>query len=172
MSLFENGDRWDTLRGVVWDWGDTLMRDIPGQRGPMVDWPHVEAMPGADLAVRALSTLAVQCVATNAADSDGDAVAAALHRVGLRDRLTHFVTSSEIGVAEPDPEFFAEVARLVGLPPGELLAVGNDYSKDVVPAKATGMVTVWVSRENASAAGDAADLIVPDLIRLAELVGD
>jgi len=137
----------------------------------MVDWPHVEAMPGAELAVRALSSLAVQCVATNAADSDGNAVAAALERVCLRDRLTHFVTSSEIGVAKPDPEFFAKVARRVGLLPAALLAVGNDYAKDVVPAKATGMMTVWVSRENASEAWEAADLIVPDLGRLAELVG-
>ena len=48
VSLFER-DGWTTLRGVVWDWGDTLMRDIPGQKGPMVDWPHVEAMPGAQL---------------------------------------------------------------------------------------------------------------------------
>jgi len=36
------------LRGVVWDWGDTLMRDIPGQVGP----PEA-----ADLIVPSLSQL-------------------------------------------------------------------------------------------------------------------
>ena len=99
-------------------------------------------------------------------------MAAALHRVSLRDPLTHFVTSSEIGVAKPDPDFFAEVARQVGLPPAAVLAVGNDYAKDVVPAKATGMVTVWVSGENASdGLGGGGPHRARSRLRLAELVG-
>ena len=161
---------WATLRGVVWDWGDTLMRDIPGQPGPMVTWPRVEAMPGAGRAVKALSRLAVQCVATNAEDSDGQAVAEALDRVGLRDRLTHFITSGEVGVAKPSPRFFRAAARHVSLPPESILSVGNDYAKDVVPAKAAGMSTVYVAGEEPSGELGAADLVVPDLASLAQLV--
>ena len=61
-------EKMKSVQAVVWDWGDTLMRDIPGQVGPMVDWDYVEAMPGALLAVRSLSVFPIQCVATNAMD--------------------------------------------------------------------------------------------------------
>jgi putative hydrolase of the HAD superfamily len=159
------------LRGVVWDWGDTLMRDIREQAGPMVEWPRVEAMPGAALALQALSGLSFQCVATNATESSGSQVAAALDRVGLRTHLTHFLTSSELGVSKPDPGFFEEVSRVLGVPPTTILAVGNDYVKDIVPARAVGMITILVSSEEESAPREAADLIVPSLTDLPDLVG-
>ena len=34
-------------RVFLFDWGDTLMRDDPTQTGPMWQWPHVSALPGA-----------------------------------------------------------------------------------------------------------------------------
>ena len=158
------------VKGVVWDWGDTLMRDLPGQAGPMVDWPRVEAMPGASRALAAFSFCSAQCVATNATESDGDAVSRALARVGLRDHLTHFVTSSELGRSKPDPAFFRAVARLLAFPPASLVAVGNDYRKDIAPAKAAGMATVWVSPAAGLEGLEAADLVVPDLHHLADHV--
>lgn len=132
------------IRGVIWDWGDTLMRDIPGMTGPMADWPRVEGMPGAKEALTALSPFGVQCVATNATESDGKAVAAALRRVGLAKHLNHFFTSREMGVSKPDPEFFLEVARRVRIPPEALLVIGNDYRKDIRPAERAGMTTIWL----------------------------
>jgi FMN phosphatase YigB (HAD superfamily) len=185
MGRRSSAELWTELKGVVWDWGDTLMRDIPGNSGPMVSWPYVEAMPGAAQALRALSRLPVQCVASNATDSDGERVAEALERVRLRRHLTHFFTSGELGVGKPDPEFFRRVAQAVGIPPTQLLSVGNDLRKDIVPAKAVGMVTIWVSSAGNVGQGQlgrggadgeetgpeaAADLIVPDLRRMAELV--
>jgi len=172
------------LGGVVWDWGDTLMVDIPGQIGPMVEWPRVEAMPGASMALKALSFCPVQCVATNAMESNGEMVALALARVGLREELSEFFASWELGFAKPDPHFFQEVSRRLGMSPSSLVAVGNDYEKDVVPAKAAGMATILVAAgvDSVSARADsislepdlgawpAADLVVPDLGRLADLV--
>ena len=163
------------LNGVIWDWGDTLMRDIPGQKGPMVYWPQVEAMPGASDALGALSWVQVRCVASNATESSGTQIAEALARVGLRTFLTHFVTSSEMGVSKPDPRFFEEVSRRMGIPVGKLLAVGNDLSKDILPARAAGLATVYVSsgdealpREGGAPEG-AAHFVVADLFQLAEL---
>jgi putative hydrolase of the HAD superfamily len=127
-------------------------------------------MPGARMALRALSSLSVQCVATNATESTGAQVAEALARAGLRDHLTHFFTSGEMGVGKPSPEFFKEVSVRLGLPPEALLAVGNDLAKDIVPAKGIGMKTVLVSAGLDSASAEAADLVVPNLIRLAEIV--
>ena len=135
------------IRGVVWDWGDTLMRDIPGMTGPMADWPRVEAMPGALEALNALNHIPVQALATNAEDSDGEAVTEALARVGLREHLTHLFTSREMGVGKPDPAFFREVASRLGIPCEDLLSIGNDYRKDIRPAEGLGMATVWIGTQ-------------------------
>jgi len=138
-------DRFRGLEGMVWDWGDTLMRDIPGQAGPMAQWPEVKAMPGAREALEALRDIPIHCLATNAQDSGPDDVAAALERVGLRHLLTRILVSPELGVAKPDPGFFREVAGRLGLPPDKLVSVGNDYGKDIVPARAVGMRTILVA---------------------------
>ena len=157
-TIMEGGDRCDfqyavkdsptkALDGVVWDWGDTLMRNMLGQEGPMAEWPHVEAMPGAMEALSAFSALSemrVQCIATNAGDSTGPMVAAALGRVGLANHLSYFFTSGEMGVEKPDSAFFEIVSSRLGVEPSKLLAVGNDLRKDILPAKAIGMTTVLV----------------------------
>jgi putative hydrolase of the HAD superfamily len=90
-------------------------------------------------------------------------VAAALDRVGLRDHLTHFLTSAELGVRKPDPSFFRAVSRALGIPGAALLAVGNDYAKDIVPAKAAGMPTALVSSTGETTGTDYADLVVTTL---------
>jgi len=160
----------ESIRGVVWDWGDTLMRDIPGQPGPMVAWPEVHAMPGARAALEALSCCPVQAVATNATESSGTDVAAALERVDLRAFFTHFFTSGELGSSKPDLNFFLEVSERLRLPPASLVAIGNDPGKDLRPAKAVGMTTVLVARRPPPNPSDVADLVVPDLYRLAEVI--
>lgn len=38
---------------VIFDGGDTVMRDMPHYSGPMIEWPCVEAMPGIEAALRA-----------------------------------------------------------------------------------------------------------------------
>ena len=112
----------------------------------------------------------VQCVATNATDSDGAKVAEALDRVGLRDHISRFFTSSEMGISKPDPKFFEYVSRELRISPTNLVAVGNDLHKDIVPAKAVGMSTVLVSPDREPALQETADLIVPNLIHFADLL--
>jgi putative hydrolase of the HAD superfamily len=166
-------ERLQEIRGVIWDWGDTLMRDLPGQEGPMVDWPRVEAMPGAGEALAALGalpTVGVQCVATNAQDSSSAAVAQALARVGLNASLDRFFTSGELGVAKPDPAFFEAVAGELALDPCHLLSIGNDLSKDIEPAKAAGMATILIAPKSDSHFLRVADLVIQDLAHLPELL--
>jgi hypothetical protein len=45
------------VRDVVLDWGDAVMRVFPECRGPMAEWPVVEAVAGIE---EALSGLAVR----------------------------------------------------------------------------------------------------------------
>jgi FMN phosphatase YigB (HAD superfamily) len=69
-----------------------------------------------------------------------------------------------------DPEFFAEVARRLGVPPMAILVVGNDYKKDIVPAKAVGMRTAFVTGEEDPGSQDAADVRIPSLTHIPRLV--
>jgi HAD superfamily hydrolase (TIGR01493 family) len=55
-------------------------------------------------------------------------------------------SSAAWGVEKPDPAFFARVASSVGLAPGEVAYVGDRVDNDVVPAKAAGMVAVFLRR--------------------------
>jgi hypothetical protein len=61
----------------IFDWGDTLMVDLPGQNGPMCDWPEIEVVAGATECLSALSKFAKCHVATNALNSNESQIRAA-----------------------------------------------------------------------------------------------
>ncbi len=52
------------------------------------------------------------------------------------------VTSCEVGAAKPDPRLFAEAARRLGLPPSEILHVGDRPELDLAGATAAGFGAV------------------------------
>lgn len=55
--------------------------------------------------------------------------------------------SDAIGVAKPEPAFFARVLELLGDPqPGDVAYVGDRIDNDVEPASAAGMRGVWIRR--------------------------
>ncbi len=55
--------------------------------------------------------------------------------------------SDAIGVAKPDPAFFARVLELMGGPdPADVAYVGDRIDNDVLPAAAAGMRAVWLRR--------------------------
>jgi HAD superfamily hydrolase (TIGR01549 family) len=55
-------------------------------------------------------------------------------------------SSQEWGVEKPSPEFFARIVHLSGVSAGEIAYVGDRLDNDVLPAKAAGMVSVFLSR--------------------------
>jgi HAD superfamily hydrolase (TIGR01549 family) len=55
-------------------------------------------------------------------------------------------SSEEWGVQKPSPEFFAQIVRMSGVMPSEIAYVGDRLDNDVLPAKAAGMVTVFLPR--------------------------
>lgn len=130
------------VQAVIFDWGDTLMRDFPDRPGPMAFWPTVEIVDGVKEVLKGLNRSLVCCVASNAGASDGDLMGLALERVGIRRYFRYLLTSKELGVAKPDPLFFIEVAKRVGAAPSACIMVGNDYVKDIIGAKQVGMHTV------------------------------
>jgi putative hydrolase of the HAD superfamily len=139
------------------------MMDDGTQGGPMATWTHVAAVPGAQQVLRSLRPRYRLIVATNAADSGGDQVRAALARVGLDDLVDDVVTSREVGASKPDPAFFRAALRAAsaGRPfsPRRAVMVGDSWKNDVAGALAAGLRAV---RFNPSGGGRPCGAPAPD----------
>ncbi|MCX6024430.1 MAG: HAD-IA family hydrolase [Chloroflexi bacterium] len=55
-------------------------------------------------------------------------------------------TSAAWGVEKPSPAFFARLIQEAGLPPHEIAYVGDRLDNDVLPAKAAGMLSIFIRR--------------------------
>jgi HAD superfamily hydrolase (TIGR01549 family) len=70
---------------------------------------------------------------------------AELRALGIQPEV--LAMSDEIGVAKPDPAFFARALELMGNAPPERVAyVGDRVDNDVLPAIAAGLRAVWLRR--------------------------
>jgi HAD superfamily hydrolase (TIGR01549 family) len=85
--------------------------------------------------------------------------------------------SDEMGVAKPDPAFFARLLEMTGNPDPEQVAYAGDrVDNDVIPAAAAGMRAIWVRRgpwgriQHADSAKPA--LVVDSLDELVDRVGE
>ncbi|SMF00739.1 HAD family hydrolase [Pseudogulbenkiania subflava] len=152
---------------LLFDWGDTLMADLPGQAGSMWRWPEVRAMPGA---YDTLATLAgrLPChVATNAAESSADEVRLALARVGLDDLIGRVFCRRELGLTKSDPAFYRRIAAELGVAPHELWMIGDSLANDVHSAQAAGLGAIWLNAAGvAPPPGVQAIAALPQLLEL------
>jgi putative hydrolase of the HAD superfamily len=130
------------IKLLVFDWGDTIMRDF-GLPGPMSAWPHVAWIEGAETALRTLSRKYTCAIATSADHSDVDEMKAALCRVGAERYFHLFYSQKELGYKKPDVRFFTSVLSLSGFFAAESAMIGNLYDKDIIGAKTAGMTTCW-----------------------------
>ena len=141
------------IPALVFDWGDTLMKVFPEYDGAMVDWPQVEATPGALQTLAALNGSYQLVVATNAVNSNAAQVLAALNRVGLGEYFSHVFTSKETGHNKPDPAYFLRISELINLPSSRLVMVGDDLYVDMVGARQAGWSTIWLNPASSACAG-------------------
>lgn len=156
----------DTLRLIIFDWGDTLMRDFPGKPGPMYTWDIVEEIPGARPLLDYLQAKYTLCVATNAGVSDTEAMRKALQRVNFDSYFSGFFSSKDLGVAKPDPEFFLRICHQMQVKPDESVMVGNDYQKDIQGAAQAGLYTVFFNKNQQEGVFPEADLVITHLPEL------
>jgi putative hydrolase of the HAD superfamily len=63
--------------------------------------------------------------------------------IGLREALDTVVISEAVGLRKPDPAIFALAIGNLGLPPHEVLFVGDNPAVDIVGAAAAGLQTAW-----------------------------
>jgi FMN phosphatase YigB (HAD superfamily) len=156
------------IRAAVFDFGDTLMRDLR-LPGPMALWPRVEVVPGASEAVERLHRRLLCCVASGAVESDAELMGQALARVGLRSFFRDLWTSKELGATKPEPAFYRAVLERLAIPAAACVMIGDDYQKDIVPAKRMGMRTVWLT-DPPRAEAPAADAIISSMADLVAVI--
>lgn len=158
------------IENVVFDWGDTVMRDYPDLPGAMCDWPHVELIPHVYPALEELKSKYTLVIATTAGVSDTAAMIRALERVEVKEMFGKFYSSKELGVAKPDPGFFTEVCRRAGLQPQSTVMVGNDYEKDIVGAKTAGLKTVFFNEKHRQGKFPSADVMIYSMSDLCKVI--
>ena len=130
---------------VLFDWGDTLMRDFHQYSGRMCDWPEVAAVPGAREALAYLSRSSRLYVVSGAADSSPDDIRRALARVHLDRFITGCFCRRNTGFDKPDRRFYQTVLDILGVGAGEVTMVGDNLDKDILPCHQLGMETVLLA---------------------------
>jgi len=133
---------------LLFDWGDTLMRDFKDYPGPMKDWPRLEAIPGAAEALAALQPVWILALATNANDSDEADIRAALQRVNLDQFLDRIYCSKNVGHKKPSAAFYQYILEDLRLTYRSVCMVGDNYEVDVLGANACGMRAIWFNEHS------------------------
>ncbi len=135
-------NRLSKITTLVFDWGNTLMKELP-YPGAMVDWPVVEAVPGAEQALRTLKGSYQLVVASNAAMSSAAQIEAALGRVGLGGLMDQVFTFQEVGSRKPDPAFFGGICAALQTAPEQMLMIGDSWPVDAAGALQAGWLAAW-----------------------------
>lgn len=131
------------LSTLVFDWGNTVMVDLPQYQGKMKDWPHVKAMDDIDLTLVELSKDYEIVLATNAEDSNISDIREALDRVNLGKYFTQIFSCHDLRVKKPDVVFFYKIQESLGCKPSDIIMVGDNYLQDILGAKQAGWITTW-----------------------------
>lgn len=135
------------MKAIVFDWGDTVMRNFPDKQGPMYTWDTVLWVPGMKNVLESLKNNYILVIATNAGESDTDAMKRALRRIDAEKYFRYFFSSKDLGVEKPDKRFFLRIAENIDVEPEDMMMVGNSYEKDIIGASIAGMKTVYFNEK-------------------------
>ncbi|MFG2288831.1 HAD family hydrolase [Streptomyces sp. NPDC048595] len=126
---------------------------------------HYEAswvlFPDSAPALEALAPLVRQAVLSNSSTANQERKLAAL---GIRSRFEAVLCADELGHAKPAPEAFTGACDAIGLPPEEVLYVGDRLDIDALGARDAGLTAVWLDRT------DTGEELPPGIRRIASLV--
>ena len=75
---------------------------------------------------------------------------AQVEQTPLRDCFHLNLGAAEVGAAKPHPALFLALQEWSGLPFDQMMHLGDDLQRDMLPARALGMATAWVHREKAA----------------------
>jgi putative hydrolase of the HAD superfamily len=128
------------LPGLLERWGIGAALDEV-----LATWLRLEPVPEARALVTEVRATGPDChLATN---QTVERAAVMREQLGYDDLLDGAFWSHELGVAKPDPAYFEEVVRRLGVPPGDALLL-DDNRANVDAARAVGLrAEVWSWRE-------------------------
>ena len=156
-------------RAIIFDWGNTLMREIPIQRRPSVHSPLVEMMPGVAEALEELHQRYICCVASNARGPEATTLGIVLERTGLDRYFQRLFTAHTMGSEKPSSDFFDGILQELKIAAIDCIMVGDDYQRDISGAKAAGMRTIWLTVPHTTEGTDA-DVIISSIQQLVDAV--
>ena len=119
------------------------MVDFFGVPGKMCDWDVVQAVAGAEKALRCISKHANIYIATGASESTETDIKTAFHRVGFDKYITGYSCKANLGIGKEDRAFFSCILDKLETPPRSVTMDGDSFTKDIEPAKAFGMNVIW-----------------------------
>ncbi len=89
---------------------------------------------------------------------------------GLRRHFRVLIASSEVGAGKPDPRLFEAALASLGLPPDEVIVIGDSPEKDLAGAKAAGLRRIWLDRAGATGGAVEAEATIRSLTELPALL--
>ena len=128
---------------ILFDWGDTVMRDYPEITIPMVEWERVEVIQGITEVLAYLrSTGRRMVLATSAAISDEGQIRGALRRGGLDIYFSPIYCFKNTNLPK-DEAIYRYILNDLGLSASEVLMVGDGFEKDIQIPNTLGIFAVW-----------------------------
>ncbi|MCX6231477.1 MAG: HAD family hydrolase [Bacteroidetes bacterium] len=158
------------IKAIIFDWGDTVMRDFPELKTPMFSWEKVEYIPDVEQALEILMNKYILVIATNAGQSDTNAMIKALKRVAADKYFSYFFSSKDLGFEKPDIRFFTSIALTIEIKPEDCIMIGNLYEKDICGAKDAGMYTILYDEKSVENAFPKADRIIHSMKTLTDAI--
>jgi len=128
---------------VLFDWGDTVMRDYPEITIPMVEWETIEVVEGiADVLAYLHASGRRIHLATSAQISDESQIRGALRRSGLDTYFSKIYCFKNTNLPKGEA-FYRYILSDLGIPVSEALMVGDGFEKDVQIPNLLGIFAVW-----------------------------
>jgi FMN phosphatase YigB (HAD superfamily) len=153
---------------VLFDWGDTVMRDYPEITIPMVEWETIEVIEGiADVLEYLRSTGRRIVLATSASISDEGQIWGALARGRLDTYFSRIYCFKNTNLPKGE-EFYRYILNDLGISASDALMVGDGFEKDVQAANAVGIFAVWFNRKSDETRKDDLHITVHSLSELRE----
>jgi len=128
---------------VLFDWGDTVMRDDPASTVPMVEWETVQVVEGvADVLAYLHASGRRIVLATSASISNENQIRGALARGGVDSYFSRIYCFKNTHLPK-GKDFYRHILNDLDIPAADALMVGDGFEKDVLVPNSLGMFAVW-----------------------------
>lgn len=140
--------QWLTGHGVF------APQDVDPASARIADLCYAAARTSVEAARPVLESLAARFPLVLVSNFYGN-VKAVLDDFNLSAYFRSIVESAVVGIRKPDPAIFRLGCEALGLPPEQILVIGDSYRKDILPAESIGCQVLWLKGKGWTEAEDA-----------------